>query len=70
MEQDEGAGQLSGQVSHYLERIDFPAEKQDVLKQVQAKQPNEATVAALEQIPDGEYHSAHSLMQQFHAPRE
>lgn len=67
---DEGAGQLSGQVSHYLEAIDFPAEKQDVLRQVQAKQPNEATVAALEQLPEGEYASAHALMQHLHAPRK
>lgn len=65
---DEGTGQLSGQVSHYLQGIDYPVDKQDLLRQVQAKQPNEAVIAALEQIPDGEYESAHALMQKFHAP--
>ncbi len=69
MAQDDGAGQLSDQVSHYLEGIDFPADKQDLLRQVQAQQPNEAMVAALEQIPDGAYESAHALMQKLHAPR-
>lgn len=57
MEGSKVAEDLAGQVPKYLEGLDFPAPKKDIVGQAQKEQANGTLVDALEKLPEGVYNS-------------
>lgn len=54
-------GNLGGQVTQSLNMVNFPAEKQEVIRQAQEKGAGGSVVSALEKIPDGVYQNANQV---------
>ncbi|MEX1081623.1 MAG: DUF2795 domain-containing protein [Halofilum sp. (in: g-proteobacteria)] len=56
-------GNITDKVTQSLGRMQFPAEKREVIKQAQDKGAGDTVVSALEKIPDGVYTNANEVAQ-------
>lgn len=54
---------LPDQFSKYLDGLNFPAEKQDVVEQAKANQADSKVVTALEKLPPGVYNSVNDVVE-------
>lgn len=54
-------GNITDKVTQSIGRMQFPAEKREVIKQAQDKQAGDTVISALEKIPDGVYTSANQV---------
>lgn len=55
-------GHSPANVSHHLKGIDFPANKQDLMRQVRENGADRAVIEVIEAMPDGEYQSMADVM--------
>lgn len=55
-------GQSPANVAHYLKGIDFPANKQDLVKHAQSHKADEEVLDALKKMPDQEYGTMADVM--------
>jgi len=53
--------QIPQQLSKYLKGLDFPADKDDVVRQAEANEANTMVVSALKKIPPGVYNSVNDI---------
>lgn len=60
-------GNVTKQATQSLERMKFPAEKREVIKQAQEKGAGDTVISALEKIPDGVYTNANQVAEKLGA---
>lgn len=56
-------GQSPANIAHYLQGIDFPISKQDLISHAEDNNAPDEVIDLLENLPDQEYHSMSDLMQ-------
>lgn len=59
--------QLPGQLSKYLDGLNFPAEKEEVVKQAESNNADGKIVAALKKLPPGVYNSVNEVAEKLGA---
>lgn len=58
---------ITDKVTQSLQRMQFPAEKREVIKQAQEKGAGDTVVNALEKIPDGVYTNVNEVAEKLGA---
>lgn len=56
------SGQSPAHVTHYLRGIDFPVNKQDLVKHAKGQQADKEVIDVLEQMPDAQYANMADVM--------
>lgn len=65
-----GTGASSTNVTKHLKGIDFPASKQDLLKQAQQLHAEKVVIDEIQKMPEREYNSMADVMKNFEHGKE
>ena len=65
-----GTGASSANLTKNLKGIDFPANKQDLLKQAQQLHAEKVVIDEIQKMPDREYNSMADVMKNFEPVKE
>jgi Protein of unknown function (DUF2795) len=63
-------GQSPAHVAHYLSGIDFPCQKDDLVEHARNNNADNAVLATLEDLPEGEYANMADVMKGYGEERE
>lgn len=58
------------QIQKYLKGVDYPASKQDLIKNAKKNGADESVCASLEQLPDEDFQTPADVSQAFKGPSE